>query len=149
MNKINKINNNYLRRESREISGTRFKVIVVNVQEFECLMLMLYNRPKKFLKKIYVDWQTLVDFANVASAGSLEDERGVYTVLKKFQTPFFPFTFLIIPLLSSFKSRLAMQISLRKGDLLLRDIKYCTNIQTSKSSQKILKNIFASKNKDV
>lgn len=56
---------------------------MVNLQELECLMVMLYNRPKKFLRKVFIDWQTLVDFAELNEGREMGDEREVYQVLKK------------------------------------------------------------------
>lgn len=55
----------------------------MNLQELESLMIMLYNQPRKFLRKIFIDFQTLVDYADLARPGSLEEEKGIFNTLKR------------------------------------------------------------------
>ena len=48
---------------SREIDGKRFRVIIVNLSEIECLEVIAYDKPRNKLERLFIHFKDLLQYA--------------------------------------------------------------------------------------
>jgi hypothetical protein len=60
----------------------KFKIIMINLKEIKCLQIMIYNKPGNILKKVFVQFQEILNYAKI-NGYTLSDDKDVNKILTK------------------------------------------------------------------
>jgi len=65
-----------------EVNGIKFKIVMINLKEIKTLQILVYNKPRNMLKKIFVKFQEILTYAKHFDL-SLSTEKDASKLLTK------------------------------------------------------------------
>lgn len=57
---------------------------MVQINEYACIEIFLYSKPRHFLKKIFITYDSLLKFAKNLEENVLSDEKSLKSLFKRF-----------------------------------------------------------------
>lgn len=61
---------------------------MVQINEYNCIEIFLYCKPRHFLKKLFITFDTLLKFAKGLEENVLNDEKSLKILFKKYGNHF-------------------------------------------------------------
>lgn len=57
---------------------------MIQISEHNCVEILLYCKPRQFLKKIFIGFENILNFAKTLEGNVLADEKSLKTLFKRF-----------------------------------------------------------------
>ncbi|KAL4465152.1 hypothetical protein ABPG73_022649 [Tetrahymena malaccensis] len=100
-----------------KLSEIRYKIIILQIKEYNCVQIILYNKPNNFLSKIIVGFQELIDYSiKIKMSNAFIDQDQ----------------------LNEFFKELSRRLQIEKGQLKIRDMEYYNSIEDFTKYTKVL-----------
>ena len=45
------------------VFGKKYKIMMIRINDFRCIQIVLFSKPLNILKKIFISFETFVDFS--------------------------------------------------------------------------------------
>lgn len=56
---------------------------MIQISEHNCVEILLYCKPRQFLKKIFIGFENILNFAKTLEGNVLADEKSLKTLFKR------------------------------------------------------------------
>eukprot|EP01016_Furgasonia_blochmanni_P055829 TRINITY_DN9405_c0_g1_i1.p1 TRINITY_DN9405_c0_g1~~TRINITY_DN9405_c0_g1_i1.p1 ORF type:complete len:244 (-),score=65.92 TRINITY_DN9405_c0_g1_i1:332-1063(-) len=101
--------NNIIYQKYAVLNDAKYKIIMLEIKDLNCIEIFIYSKPLNYLRKIFLYYQTILDFAKRYSKSDkiFESESDVEKMLNK----------------------LASLIYIQKGEVYLKDLEYYRSIE--------------------
>lgn len=66
----------------REVNEIKFKILIVHLKELQSVQIIVYNKPKSMLKKLFVHFSEILEYAKKLEI-SFGDEKEANKILTK------------------------------------------------------------------
>lgn len=67
----------------REAGAMKFKIVMAQIQELNAIQIIVYSKAKGLLKKIYLHFEDLIQFALKSDPNSMKEEREFTKLLNR------------------------------------------------------------------
>ena len=96
---------------------------MVQINEYNCIEIFLYCKPRHFLKKIFLTYDSILKYAKILEENVLSDEKSLKILFKKLEMQIYYFKIIFL------NFRLAKKLYVRDDELFIKEIEFYPTLE--------------------
>lgn len=108
----------------REVNGIKFKILIIHLKEIQSVQILVYNKPRNLLKKLFVHFNEILEFSKKNNI-PIDEENNANKVLTKYRLQFW---------INLIIYRVAKLLYFKDNELLMREVQYFKTIEDLKAA---------------